>query len=105
MALMADSHLTHALERCLYASVGRLFGPVPGKLHYPREQRAHLTAFVETAMRTLRQVDHLFSPKKPLDEAVEFLSPHQRVGLPIPRAWPLHRGVRVGRLTFDPDGE
>ena len=29
-------------------------------------------------MRMLRQVDHFFMPEKPLDEAVEFLTPHQR---------------------------
>jgi hypothetical protein len=49
-----------------------------GERHYRLKQCAHRSEFVETAMRTLRQIAHLFSAEEPLDEAVEFLTSHQR---------------------------
>jgi hypothetical protein len=70
-------HLAHASERRLYTLVGWMLCIVPSKVHHPFEQRAHLSELVEAAMRTLRQIDRLFSPEEPLDEAFEFLTPHQ----------------------------
>ena len=71
-------HFAHASKRRLYALVGWLLCIVLGKAHHRFKQRAHLSEFVEAAMRALRQIDHLFSAEEPLDEAVEFLTPHQR---------------------------
>ena len=65
-------HFAHASKRRLYARVGWLLCIVLSKVHHRFKQRAHLSEFVETAMRILRQIDHLFSAEEPLDEASKF---------------------------------
>ena len=53
-------HFAHASKRCLYALVGWLLCIALNKVHHRFKQRPHLSEFVEAAMRTLRQIDHLF---------------------------------------------
>jgi hypothetical protein len=71
-------HLPDMSQRHLHAFVSHWFRVAHTKDEHGFEQRAHLPEVVEATMRTLRQVDHFFTPEKPLDEAVKFLTPHLR---------------------------
>jgi len=85
-------HLADMSQRRLHALVSRRFRVVRSQGRNGSEQRPHPPESVETTMRTLRQVDYFFTPKKPLDEAVEFLTPHQRQS----------RQTRARRRCFHP---